>query len=414
MILGSGLVISLLTVGIILVGVPSIYDSFRWKFEETGAAFRDIVRPHADTLPTPVAGAGAATAQAPQEDLRSSYELSAITPSTESVAGAASLPTATPAFQFVEPPPAVTLTGARHEYQKPNNCGPATLAVNMSYYGWKGTQDDVAAVLKPGDKDKNVRWDELVYFVKTQAGWLDATFRVAGTPDIVKRFVANGYPVIVEKGFMVRSGWVGHYVLVTGYDDPAQTWLVQDVTNGPDQRISYAALDKEWQQFNRLFILVYPADDQVRVMALLGPEADEAQNRARALEVASAETVSDPENPFAWFNLGSNLNYFDRYSEAAFAFDEARSLGLPWRMLFYQFGPYRAYTNTGRHQDVIDLADATLGARPDLEESYFWRGWAKYSLGDYFGAVEDFRAALGVNPNFGDARTALDTLGATP
>jgi tetratricopeptide (TPR) repeat protein len=68
----------------------------------------------------------------------------------------------------------------------------------------------------------------------------------------------------------------------------------------------------------------------------------------------------------------------------------------------------------GRHQDVIELADATLGARPDLEESFFWRGWAKYSQGDYFGAVDDFRAALQINPNFGDAATALQTLGATP
>ncbi|HJL70317.1 MAG TPA: hypothetical protein QGI30_05550, partial [Anaerolineales bacterium] len=93
------------------------------------------------------------------------------------------------------------------------------------------------------------------------------------------------------------------------------------------------------------------------------------------------------------------------------AFDRAREIGLPWRMLFYQFGPYIAYFNVGRYQDVIDLATATLQARPALEESYVWRGWALHMLGDTAGARSDFRAALGVNPNFVDALTALNVVG---
>lgn len=410
--LGGGLLISLLTGVLILAGVPSVYDSIRWRFEETSAALRDVVIPHADTLPTAAANEIEASPIPPTQQIVSAFDQAAAT--SEPTAAPDPAITPTPEFQFREPPPSVTLTGAKHEFQKPNNCGPTTLAMNLSYYGWQGNQDDIAALLKPGEKDKNVRWDELVYYVKTRAGWLDATFRVGGTEDIVKRFVANGYPVIAEKGFMVSSGWVGHYVLITGYDDASQTWLVQDATNGPDQHVLYSDLDREWQEFNRLFILVYPVEDTPKIMAMLGPDADEAENRRHALEVSQEETQSDPENAFTWFNLGSNLNYFDRYGEAATAFDEARAIGLPWRMLFYQFGPYRAYFNTGRYQDVIDLSDATLGARPDLEESYFWRGWAKYSLGDYFGAVEDFRAALAVNPNFTDAATALQTVGADP
>ena len=105
------------------------------------------------------------------------------------------------------------------------------------------------------------------------------------------------------------------------------------------------------------------------------------------------------------------MNYFDRYSEAAAAFDQAREIGLPWRMLFYQFGPYVAYFNVGRYQDVVDLATVPLRARPVLEESYVWRGWALYMLGDTDGARGDFRSALGVNPNFIDAITALDVVG---
>ena len=49
--------------------------------------------------------------------------------------------------------------------------------------------------------------------------------------------------------------------------------------------------------------------------------------------------------------------------EAAAAFDQARQIGLPWRMLWYQFGPFEAYYETGRYDEVIALADATLQTR---------------------------------------------------
>jgi tetratricopeptide (TPR) repeat protein len=120
---------------------------------------------------------------------------------------------------------------------------------------------------------------------------------------------------------------------------------------------------------------------------------------------------SDPEDVFAWFNMGTNLLYFERYGEAAQAYDNALALGLPWRFTRYQFGPYIAYFNQGRFEDVINLADATLYRTNKAEESMLWRGWARYRLGDLHGAMEDFRAALVVNPNYLDAQYALDFLG---
>jgi tetratricopeptide (TPR) repeat protein len=85
---------------------------------------------------------------------------------------------------------------------------------------------------------------------------------------------------------------------------------------------------------------------------------------------------------------------------------------LPKRMLFYQFGPYRAYFNLARYQDVIDLTTFTLDYRPDLEESYFWRAWAEYQLGQHSEAIADWHKALEVNPTFNDAKTALKSVGA--
>lgn len=381
-------------------------DALIWRMENLRAAWLDWRSGRADTVPAPsgVAALRAPVASPPATVVASYEEQFSATPTLA--------PTPVPATPTPAPlPESVTLTGTRYQRQTINNCGPATMAMMLSYWGWEGDQKDVEAIIRPVPRDKNVRWDEMVYYVKNYAGWLDALFRAGGAVEGVKPFIANGYPVVIATGYTVKQGWVGHYLLLTGYDDAQQSFIVQDATGGPDRVVPYADIDRGWQQFNRYFILVFPAGDREKIMTLLGPDADEAVNRQRALKTALAETQADPQNAFAWFNLGSNLNYFDRYAEAAEAFDKARTIGLPWRMMFYQFGPYRAYFNVGRYQDVIDLADAALNARPDLEENFFWRGWARYMLGDKNGAIEDFRSALEVNPNFNDARAALESLG---
>lgn len=395
-------------VATLAASAPRYGRALAWRMEVARAAVLDRWSGRAETLPTPSSWPTVAPTVLAAPTVAAVYEDRAEpTPSAST-----SMPPAT------EPPPtaiplpvAASLTGFRFEYQDINNCGPATMAMMLSYWGWEGDQRDIAAVVKPVARDKNVRWDEMTFYVQNYAGWLDALFRVGGTPALSKRFIASGYPVIIANGYTVKQGWVGHYMLLTGYDDESGAFTVQDATGGPDRSLPYADLDRDWQQFNRLFILVFPPADRDAILALLGPDADESANRQRALETAQAETERDPQDAFAWFNLGSNLNYFDLYAEAAAAFDQARTLGLPWRMLFYQFGPYRAYFNLGRYEDVIDLADAALNARPDLEESFFWRGWARYRLGDQPGAIADFNSALAVNPNFTDARAALESLG---
>jgi tetratricopeptide (TPR) repeat protein len=113
---------------------------------------------------------------------------------------------------------------------------------------------------------------------------------------------------------------------------------------------------------------------------------------------------------FAWFNVGSSLTSLGRHEEAAAAYDQARLLGLPWRMLWYQFGPYESYYAVGRYDDVITLATATLRTTNNLEESYFWRGLAYLAQGDVDRARSELETALRYNPNFGAAKEALESM----
>jgi hypothetical protein len=396
--LGAALALGLLVAAYQL---PPVRDRLEWRFDAAEGVVRGWLYP-GDTLPTPQG--------------RTSLPIT-LTPVPTSTPEPTPLRTSTPTLTPTALPPSIALAAPEWEKQDWNNCGPATLSLGLRFFGWTGDQFDISDLLKPDRGDKNVNVEELVYYVRTRAGWLHADYRVGGDLDMLRRLIAAGFPVIIEKGYTIiegGGGWAGHYLLLTGYDDAAGVFIAQDTNIGPNQRVSYEVLDEGWRAFNRVYLLIYPPDQQAAIEALLGAEADPDDNREHALETARAEIEGDPNDAYAWFNLGTNLLYFERYSEAAEAYDQALSIGLPWRFTRYQFGPYIAYFNTARFQDVIDLADATLYRTSKAEESLLWRGWARYRMGDIFGAIEDFRAALVINPNYLDAQYALEFVGGTP
>lgn len=386
--------------------LPPVKYRLEWRLDKASGVllgwFAD-----SDTLPTPVGSARRPVVPTPAATRPEPTE-----PVARSGPSPTPLPTATPV------PATVQLPAPEWEKQDWNNCGPATLALGLRFYGWEGDQFYISDLLKPDRGDKNVNIEELVYYVRTRAGWLSADFRVGGDFAMLERFIAAGIPVIVEKGFMLDEndgggGWAGHYLLLTGYDSQAEIFWAQDTnptTGGADRQVSYRELDEGWRQFNRVYMYIYRPDQADLVGEILGEDSDLDRNRELALEQARSEIERDPEDPYAWFNLGTNLVYFERYGEAADAYDTALGLGLPWRFTRYQFGPYIAYFHQGRTEDVIELADATLFRTYKAEESLLWRGWAFYREGDNAAARRDFLAALEVNPNYLDAQYALDFL----
>ncbi len=394
---GAGLATTIL-VG--LYQVPPIHDQVEWRLDAASGIIRGWIFP-GDQLP--------AMEALPDQVPPTPWPSHTPRPTASGVPPT-STPTPTPL------PERVSLPAPEWEKQDWNNCGPATLALGLRYFGWEGDQFDISDLVKPDRGDKNVNIDELAFFVRNRAGWLETDFRVGGTLEILKRFLAAGLPVIVEKGYVIESdgpdaGWAGHYVLLTGYDDAQETFTGQDTFIGPDQVFTYDELDEGWRQFNRVYMFIYPQNAPPDLAAILGDDLDLEINREHASEQARAELEANPEDAYAWFNLGTNLVYFERYGEAAKAFDNALALGLPWRFTRYQFGPYLAYFHGGRTEDVITLANATLARTSKAEESLLWRGWAEYRLGDTSSAVQDFQRALEINPNYQDAIYALNFLG---
>lgn len=312
-----------------------------------------------------------------------------------------------------------------------NYCGPANLTMALKFWDWEGSRTDVVKAIKPGEvdetknfverglADKNVMPYEMVDFVNEQTE-LRALWRYGGETNLIKAFVAAGFPVIAEKGYYEfdlngEYTWMGHYQFVTGYNDELGHFIVQDTYNdGPDFPVEYEFFKQEWRSFNDLFILVYPPEDEQKVLDLLGPWQDETWANQHALEVAQAEepTLEGNDQFFAIFNQGTSLVNLQRYGEAAAAFDRAFALYAdlgqedtqrPYRIMWYQTSPYWAYFYSGRYQDVINLADTTLNEtinEPTLEESLYWRAMAEYAIGDYVSAFADMREAVRLNPNF--------------
>ncbi len=309
-------------------------------------------------------------------------------------------------------PSSARIYGILHQRQTWNNCGPATITMAMSYYGWQEDQSAAGRALKPNREDKNVSPQEMAEYVE-EASNLKAIARMGGTLDLLKRLVANEFPVVIETGAMFEAyDWIGHYRALVAYDDVYQRFYFFDSFLGVGEgaqgvAISYDEVDRDWQAFNRTFIVVYEPRREGLLRGLLDSHWDAKEAAQLAFDAAQAEARLDPSNAFPWFNMGTSLVALQRYQEAAAAFDQSRRLGPPWRMMWYQFGAFEAYYQLGRFDDVLSLVKVNLNNAEEIEETYYWQGLVLQAQGKPGQAASSFRRALAYNPNYDEARAAL-------
>lgn len=393
---------ALLLLALLVYQIPAVKLAVDWRTEKMGLYVKNVVNP-----PGPVPTALPFTPP-PATPFPSP---------TRPVGTLEASPTPTPTLPPL--PAQVSLASPPYEKQTPNNCGPATLSMAMHMYGWTGTQADIAAQIKPVLQDRNVNPEELVYYVRNNAGWLNIEYRVGGSIDLLRRMLAANYPVIVEGTTALDPNdalgpnddlWAAHYLLLTGYDDTAQTFTVQDSYHGADRTVSYDQLKEEWKPFNYLYLFFYVPGEEPEIQSILDADWDPEANRQRALEASQAAAQADPNDAYAWFNLGSNQVYFERYDEAGVSYDKARQIGLPLRMFRYQFGPFIAYFQSSRIDDLLALTDYARGVTEMSEETWLWYGWGLYRKNDLTGARKAWDKALSIHPGYTDAEYAINFL----
>jgi tetratricopeptide (TPR) repeat protein len=312
-------------------------------------------------------------------------------------------------------PEAVRLTDLRPVWQQVNRCAAAALAIQMSYFGWNGTYDEVIRYLNTHPEDVAVRLEEMGAFAELHGlRWIA---RFGGTVDLLKLLIAEGFPVLIENSYYDGPGgfrdWMSHNRVMMGYDDAQGLLYAFDslLGNGPDGRgrpFEYADIEERWRPFNRDYLLLYHPEDEDRVRELLGEDHwDPVRNAELALAQSQAEIDEGRADSYTYFNIGTSLLVLERYEEAAEAFDIARRTGLPWRMLWYQYGPFEAYYHVGRYDDVIALARQVIDTTPGVEETYYYIGLAAEALGDTQRAIANLEVAVMRNANFTEAIEAL-------
>lgn len=357
--------------------------------------------PQMTTTPTPVSQLPAATH----------------TPLPTQAPTATLMPTATPVPTLAPAPELARLDLSRitPEFQQWNNCGPTTLTMGMTYFGYGQNQSPAAAYLKPNIEDKNVSPWQMVTYVNEQANGqnMRALYRIGGDLDLLKRLLAADFPVIIEKGYEPEGyDWMGHYLLMVGYDDRQQLFYTFDSflgsNSGQGRRETYAYTETYWKHFNNTFIVIYDSAREAQLMDVLGPYANETTATQIALERARAQANSNPNDQWAWFNLGDAFARLGQYNEAAAAFERAFNLQMPWRTLWYLFTPFETYYQLQRYSDVLQLSDSLdRSSQNYVEEAWYYRGLAYAAQGRYDLAISNFERVLRFNQNFTPATTAL-------
>lgn len=451
------IVFGLIALALLAVGlyyVPPIHEKLAWRLDNLRTNIYYIFHPPQKVVfvPTQQSLLTPATAQAP-----TNTPLDAVTDTPAPTDLTTPTPTSAPL------PPTVLLDGVTFidQMARYNYCGPANLAMALSYWGWTGEpgnlmdlRDEIAAVVKPGIDDPNLNFVdrsqtdvnvmpyEMVDFVNDHTT-LRALWRVGGDVELLKRLIAAGFPPIAEKGIYQTlppeqtMQWAGHYSFTTGYDDAQQMFTWQDSytpdasktpeAQGFNQKMSYSEYTDFWRAFDYIFIVVYPPDREAELYQALGPWADSNWAAQHAVDLAEQEipNLSGENEFFAWYNKGTSYGLLTDYGNSALAYDQAFYLyaqlpeaDRPYRIMWYQTGPYKAYFYTSRYQDVITLADSTLATiykmKRNLEESLYWRAQAEYALGELGNAETDIREAYHYNRNLQATLALMSAWGLTP
>lgn len=306
-------------------------------------------------------------------------------------------------------PASAHLAPMSHDFQTWNNCSAVSASMVLSYFGIERTQAQLGPIFRPNPDDKHVEPRQLVEFFPSYD--LKTLIVEGGSIEQIKALVAAGFPVIVPQWLDHNADAIGHYRVVRGYDDARGGFLVNDSMIGADVLFPYDEFQELWRAFNDRFLPVYRPADEDTVRAILGEDFDRQANLERALAKFQARAAEQPDDAYLQFSIGSSLFELGRYEEAVAQYERAEALGLPPKMLWYQFWPVAAYNNIGDHQRAIDLAAAQIASAGAFGEMRYERGRAYEALGNIPMAIAEYRRAHADDANLVVVQEALARLG---
>ena len=318
-----------------------------------------------------------------------------------------------PKVSLVEPGESALVDNQYHTYQTFNNCGPATLSMILNWYGVKASQSELGDKMRPyqipsGDNDdKTIFTYEFTEWAQKYG--LKAVDRRNGDIELLKHFTANGIPVVV-KTWLHPGEDIGHFRIVRGFDEGSGVIIQDDSYEGPNKKISYFDFLGMWQPFNYDYIVVYSAELEEKVMAILGNEWDEQISWQNTLARAQKEKQLDPNGFYPDFNISVASYHLGDFNTSVESFERVEAK-FPRRMLWYQIEPILAYQKLGNYDRVFEIIQKILdNGNRAFSELYMIRGEIYLEKGEKDKARQEFEQALLYNKNLISAQEALNAL----
>ena len=302
--------------------------------------------------------------------------------------------------------------GDYHIFQSFNNCGPASLSMALRFYGIDQSQEKIGNDLRPyqvpgGDNDdKSVTLDELAEYSK-QFG-LIPYHRPMGNPEIVKEFVAQNLPVIVRTWTKPNED-IGHYRVIKGYDDVSGTFLQDDSLQNKNLTYTYDDFNSIWEKFNYEYLVLVPKKKQKLAEQILGENIDGKTAWKNAAIYSEKKLEENQNDIYAMFNASVAYYYIGEYKKSVEMFEKVENQ-LPFRTLWYQIEPIKAYYELGDYDKVFALTNSILNNQNRAySELYILRGKIYQSQGNLEMARQEYQNAVFYNSNLQEAKSLLNS-----
>lgn len=305
------------------------------------------------------------------------------------------------------------LENSYHVFQSFNNCGPAALSMALSYYGINKSQQELGQELRPyqnpgGDNDdKSVTLEELAN--KGQELGFIPYHRPNGNTQLLKQFINNDIPVITRT-WLKDNEDIGHYRVVKGFDNTTDELIQDDSLQGKNLRYSFADFNTIWNKFNNEYLVLVPQEKQAVAEAILKEDIDTLTAWKKAVKSSEEKLKTNPNDATERFNLSVALYNTGDYKRSAEEFEKVENQ-LPFRTMWYQIEPIKAYYELGNYNRVFEITNKILNNHNRaFSELYVIKGNIYKNQGNIEAAKREYEQAVLYNSNLKSAQEALSSI----
>lgn len=254
-------------------------------------------------------------------------------------------------------PPRAEVSSVPFFPQEKYYCGPAALAMVLSWSGLPVTQEEIGAQVYTPGREGTLQSDMVA--AARRNGRLAVP--VTRLPDLTAELAA-GHPVVVFQN--LGFGWfpVWHYAVAIGYDLGSGDLLLH---SGLDARraMPLATFERTWARGDHWALVVLPPEELPasadEVAVLRAATGLEQAGRTREAAVAyAAITERWPDSLEAWIGLGNAAYAAGDLKQAETAFrtatERAPDAGAAWNNLAHVLG------EKGRRTEAIGAAERAV------------------------------------------------------